>query len=169
MRTFFTSDTHYWHLNIIPYCERQFRSLDHMHETMIANWRAMVGSDDTVWHLGDVILGGSKDQGSRLREIMAQLPGHKNLIRGNHDPKSIAFYKKCGFEIVEASHWLNPEVLLIHNPEAAKHHFDRRPQVVLCGHVHDLWVTRVVDGIKYINVGVDVRGFAPVSAEWLGV
>jgi len=62
--TFFTSDTHFNHANIIKFCDRPFKDVELMNETLIANWNRVVGLDDTVFHLGDFCLGGAGDQGT---------------------------------------------------------------------------------------------------------
>lgn len=54
---FFTSDTHFGHVNIIKYCNRPFGSVPEMNAAMIAGWNRHVGPDDTVYHLGDFALG----------------------------------------------------------------------------------------------------------------
>ena len=51
--TFFTSDTHFNHANIIKFCNRPFKDVEQMNETLIANWNRTVGIDDTVFHLDD--------------------------------------------------------------------------------------------------------------------
>ena len=40
--TFFTSDFHIGHENVLKYDERPFDNLDHMHETLITRYNAMV-------------------------------------------------------------------------------------------------------------------------------
>lgn len=52
-RTFFTSDTHFNHANIIHFCNRPFKDVEQMNETIIANWNNVISQDDTVFHLGD--------------------------------------------------------------------------------------------------------------------
>ena len=39
---FFTSDTHFNHTNIIRFCSRPFKDVEHMNETLIANWNRVV-------------------------------------------------------------------------------------------------------------------------------
>ena len=50
--TFFTSDTHFNHANIIKFCNRPFKDVEQMNETLIANWNRVVEMDDTVFHAG---------------------------------------------------------------------------------------------------------------------
>lgn len=45
-RVFFTSDTHFNHTNIIRFCNRPFKDVTHMNETIIANWNSVVGPDE---------------------------------------------------------------------------------------------------------------------------
>lgn len=54
---FFTSDTHFGHVNIILYCNRPFASVLEMNEQVIARWNDRVGPRDTVYHLGDFAMG----------------------------------------------------------------------------------------------------------------
>jgi calcineurin-like phosphoesterase family protein len=56
-KVFFTSDTHFNHANIISYCSRPFSSADEMNREIIARWNAVVGPEDTVYHLGDFAMG----------------------------------------------------------------------------------------------------------------
>lgn len=45
-RLFFTSDTHFNHTNILRYCNRPFKTVGQMNETIITNWNNVVGPDD---------------------------------------------------------------------------------------------------------------------------
>ena len=60
-KVFFTSDTHFYHGNIIRFCNRPFKDVEMMNETIISNWNNTVGQDDIVFHLGDFCLGGSAE------------------------------------------------------------------------------------------------------------
>ena len=53
MTTFFTSDQHSGHRNIIGYCERPFHGVGEMNAVLVTNWDAVVGPHDTVHVLGD--------------------------------------------------------------------------------------------------------------------
>ena len=53
-KVFFTSDTHFYHGNIIRFCNRPFKDVEMMNETIIANWNNTIGQDDIVFHLGDL-------------------------------------------------------------------------------------------------------------------
>src|ERR1035437_10371795 len=82
MKTFFTSDTHFNHDNVIQYCGRPFASVDEMNREMIARWNSTVGPDDTVYHLGDFALGKFAEAAPILRRLNG---ARKILVLGNHD------------------------------------------------------------------------------------
>ena len=71
-KTFFTSDTHFYHSNIIRFCNRPFANVEQMNESMIRNWNSVVGQDDEVFHLEDFCLGGSAE----WAKILDRLNGH---------------------------------------------------------------------------------------------
>ena len=41
-KVFFTSDTHFYHGNIIRFCTRPFKDVEVMNETIISNWNNTV-------------------------------------------------------------------------------------------------------------------------------
>lgn len=79
--TWFTSDTHFGHGNIIEYSNRPFDDATDMDEHMIINWNACVKPEDTVYHLGDF----SFHKPARTLKILSRLQGQKYLVWGNHD------------------------------------------------------------------------------------
>lgn len=81
MTTWFTSDTHYGHANIIRLVNRPFPHVDAMDEAMVDRWNALVQPDDLVYHLGDF----SFHKPGRATSIAARLNGQKFLVWGNHD------------------------------------------------------------------------------------
>jgi len=78
-KIFITADNHFFHKNIIRYCNRPFGSVEEMNEEMIRRWNSKVGKDDIVLHLGDFAFRG------RAKEIRDQLNGTIVIVRGNHD------------------------------------------------------------------------------------
>ena len=84
-KAFFTADTHFGHANIIGYCARPFASVEEMDEAMIANWNAVVGADDVVWHLGDFAL---RADAKHVGAVFRRLNGVKHLVLGNHDKQA---------------------------------------------------------------------------------
>ena len=78
---FFTSDTHFWHNNVIKFCNRPFSSIEEMNDTIIENWNRVVDKNDIVIHLGDFCFCGS----DKFKELVEKLNGRIYLILGNHD------------------------------------------------------------------------------------
>ena len=89
MKTWVISDTHLFHTKMTSLCGRP----EDFTEQIILNWNNMVGSDDVVYHLGDV---GFYKKGE-FGDVIKGLPGHKILIRGNHDSFPVAWYLDNGF------------------------------------------------------------------------
>ncbi|MDP4021746.1 metallophosphoesterase [Methylobacterium sp. NEAU 140] len=86
MATFFTADTHFGDAHILRHRAARFASLEAHDAGLIAAWNAVVGPDDTVWHLGDFAAGASRP---RCAEIFSALNGRKFLVRGNHDTNRV--------------------------------------------------------------------------------
>lgn len=102
MTTWFTSDTHFGHKNIIKYSNRPFETKEEMDFKMIENWNKRVGRADTVYHLGDFCFANEQEGQS----ILDRLNGKKHLIIGNHDKagtrlkgwESISHYKEVSID-----------------------------------------------------------------------
>lgn len=173
-RFWFTSDPHFKHKNVIQHCKRPFADLYEMERTMLTNWNDRVAEDDTVFLLGDVSFGNKAD----LTGLRHRLKGKIIVIRGNHD-RSVQAMRDCGFDEVYNNYQLELDgwkLYLAHIPIGLKGYvtsrqykpeFTPKPPAYfdyfVHGHVHEHWAERD----NYINVGVDVRGFAPVSQEEL--
>ena len=151
MKTFFTSDTHFNHANVIKYCGRPFGSAEEMNREMIARWNAVVGPEDTVYHLGDFALGKFAEAPVFLRQLNG---ARKILIRGNHD-RSVRQMLAVGFdEVHQKLEW---------NGWLLQHHPIKTSRKLLCGHIHEKWLRLGWT----INVGVDVWDFTPRIIEEL--
>lgn len=167
-KVFFTSDTHFYHANIIEFCHRPFRSVDDMNETLIANWNKAVGADDIVFHLGDFCLGDS----AKWNRILERLNGKIYLILGNHDLRNSRKSYMERFESVAIQMNIeveNQKICLNHYPFLC---YDGSYDGVwqLFGHVHtnrnntgnDAARLKVLFPTQY-DVGVDNNDFTPVS------
>ena len=82
METFFTSDTHFGHANIIKFCNRPFTGVEEMNEALVENWNKKVKPGDLVYHLGDFSMKIDKFQSLKYLE---RLNGNIEFIPGNHD------------------------------------------------------------------------------------
>lgn len=83
MSTWFTSDTHYGHANIIKYSKRPYRDVVEMDRDLIARHNAVVQPNHIVWHLGDFAFANKE----RQLAILKQLNGTICFLQGNHDKK----------------------------------------------------------------------------------
>jgi calcineurin-like phosphoesterase family protein len=83
-KTFFTSDIHLFHNNIIKYDNRPFDNVEQMHEAFVLNWNSVVPKDGTTIILGDLAMGGS-EKAEQVYEILKELNGEIYLVPGNHD------------------------------------------------------------------------------------
>lgn len=80
--TFFTSDSHFGHKNIIKFCDRPYTSVEEMNEAMIEQWNSTVAhKSDTVFHCGDFSFANANDSTNILRRLRGQI----HLMWGNHD------------------------------------------------------------------------------------
>ena len=166
---YFISDTHFNHENIIKYCDRPFKDIKEMNETIINNWNEMVKENDIVYHLGDIALGDKK----QLINIGSRLNGKKYLIKGNHDKWTVITYEDSGFIVLK-----NPPIrldeyklLLSHIPMPDK----QIPKgfINLHGHIHnkklheciEKYVPELYSLDKHINISCDVTDFKPVSLK----
>lgn len=80
-KIFVASDLHFGHNREFLWGPRGFRSIEEHDEAIIANWNSVVGCNDDVFVLGDLMLGNNKHG----VECVKRLNGIIHLIRGNHD------------------------------------------------------------------------------------
>ncbi len=83
MTTYFTSDLHFWHKNILKFSpkHRPFDNIEEMNEALIKEWNKTVKPTDTVYHLGDFCFKGAE----ATLKIISRLNGTIHWIEGNHD------------------------------------------------------------------------------------
>lgn len=170
-----TSDTHWWHNNILgfPSCDKQRKdlygekenpaSVHAMNEGMIKIWNQHVQPGDTVYHLGDFVIAYGKNLEPRTRDILRFLNGKIILIGGNHDNHiTKRLFKEFGHEVFDYKE-INfsdgkskgfVKVCMSHYPFAAwnkSHH----GSIMLHGHSHGSYKA---PGGRILDVGWDVHG-----------
>jgi calcineurin-like phosphoesterase family protein len=59
--TFFTSDLHFGHSNVINYSNRPFSSVEEMDQILVSNWNDVVTNKDRVIIAGDLAMRYSSD------------------------------------------------------------------------------------------------------------
>lgn len=157
MRKFVISDTHFYHKNIIKYCDRPFSDPHHMNEVLVANWNSVVGPDDVVLHVGDFAMG-PKENWSIIRQ---RLNGKIHLHLGNHD-KDAAFMRGIGIDEVYENRVIEHNgvtLFLNHFPEFAV----RKADYHLYGHVHDKTPYNQPKWAR--NMSVEVIGYTPMPLD----
>lgn len=82
----------------INYDNRPFQDLEEMHQYFLQQWNAKVTNGDTVYILGDISV---KCKNDALIALVAQLKGHKILVKGNHDDLSDYRYAQLFESIVD--------------------------------------------------------------------
>lgn len=162
MNHFFTSDLHFWHKNIIKYCNRPYASAEEMNEALIQNWNEDVKPSDKITILGDVFF----CKPDVAVHIMSRLNGWKQLVLGNHDkvikknPELMVMFD----EVLPDLHFTElygQKVWMSHYPMMA---WDSSSGAfMLHGHSHN---TIPFDPkLRRLDVGVDAQGMRPVSWE----
>ncbi len=163
-KTFFTSDTHFFHNNIISFCKRPFGSVEHMNEELLKNWNSVVSLKDHVWFLGDFSFGDY----SSTANVLHHLNGIKHLIVGNHDRKGRAeklFNRDWQEFFVDKHDYYRLTIakerkyVLCHFPFSSW----ERGYVNLHGHLHSL--AGYENKWRQWDVGVDANNYTPLLEE----
>lgn len=153
--TYFTSDTHFWHKNILKFEDRPYKSVEDMTEKMIDIWNNQVNDNDLVYHLGDLCLGNFEE----TKDVLSKLKGKIILIKGNHDySKHYTKINKLGLlheyhEVGTTLKYYKNQMWLTHYP----FEIGLRPRKwSIHGHIHSNKST----WDNQINVGVDSPHFS---------
>jgi calcineurin-like phosphoesterase family protein len=129
MATYFCSDPHAFHGNIMKYCRRTAfmapadlaaflaiesaggdlrslrmsdESIDTMNRGLVANINARVGADDVLWCLGDWVFGHGGEYFRNARWLRDQIRCRTvNFVWGNHDDRRIGNLFSATYDQVE--------------------------------------------------------------------
>jgi calcineurin-like phosphoesterase family protein len=152
---FLVSDTHFSHKGMTVFLRedgsklRPWDSIEEMDEALIENWNKVVGHNDKVYHLGDVVIN------KRALVLLNRLNGTKILIKGNHDIFKLKDYTPY-FKDIRAYHVLD-KMIFSHIPihPAGIERF----RCNVHGHLHD----RVVGDSNYVSVCVERINYTPIE------
>lgn len=181
---FLISDTHFGHTNTWEKFTledgsplRPFTSTEEMDETMVDNWNRVVRPQDTVYHLGDVVIA------RRHLETVKRLNGRKILIRGNHDIYKDKDYYGAGFEQIHGVRVFVDQFILSHiplHPDCVGERFKRNVHGHLHGNRvmrkvivrpdrsagdHEFYMVNKEIDPRYLSVCVEQINFTPVSFD----
>jgi len=154
-RTWLWSDLHLEHAGIIQHGDRPHPNVHAMNAMLLAAWRDLVRSDDTIVCLGDVTL---REPSAKMLSKLSTMPGRKLLVAGNHDflpgqewPKTYGFDATLPTMICNAE----PTLLLTHEP------LEEVPPgcINIHGHIHGPGPEVSAD---HVNVCVERTGYEPV-------
>jgi calcineurin-like phosphoesterase family protein len=158
MAVFFTSDTHFGDHRVLNIGKRPFGSVAEMDAALAANWNAVVGPEDEVWHLGDVAR-----SVAAAAALIPRLNGRKRLILGNNDPAGVAalpdWAEVAPYKELELD---GRRLVLCHYPFRSWNGMGRGA-LNLHGHSHG----RMRPMTRQFDVGVDARSWTPVSLAQL--
>ena len=166
--TYFTSDQHFGHFNIIRLSRRPFKTVEEMDETMVERWNAKVKDDDTVYVLGDLFF-----RAATVEPILERLKGRKHLVLGNHDHSWTDRVNLADhFESVQTLKEGTVDgrlVTMCHYPMLS--YPQARRGYMIYGHIHnntgdDYWPL-IMRRPRMLNAGVDVNNFEPVTFDEL--
>lgn len=97
METYFTSDLHFFHKNILKHCPSRLEvcgassedDVELWDEWLLKKWNDTIGKKDQVYILGDLAFGSIEQK----VKLVQKLHGKKFLIVGNHDTTPSEFTK----------------------------------------------------------------------------
>ena len=169
MGIFVTSDPHLGHNKSFIYKARGFETVEEMNAEIIRRWNSVVGEEDDVFVLGDLVMGSLEN----LR-LLEELNGRIHIVRGNHCTNTRwDFYQKLP-NVVEVANSLylrynGYKFYLSHYPTITTRADTGKPLkkclVNLCGHTHtkDPFEDWEIGMIYHCEV--DAHNCAPVRIE----
>jgi calcineurin-like phosphoesterase family protein len=158
MKRWIISDTHCYHQILCEICGWP----SNFTEIIIKNLIQCVGPKDTLYHLGDVHFGTIQ----QLKDIMEQIPGHKILIKGNHDKLTDTKYLECGFDFVCDGLMIDKTILTHQRVYTYQIPIGG---INIHGHSHKMYRKGIYEDKdrKYIVYTPDAYNFAPVELNKL--
>lgn len=154
---YFISDPHLGHKGILKFGQRKHDTMDEMHIAMGDAWNAKVRKDkDIIWILGDVCMD------IETLPWLHTLRGEKRLILGNHDTFNYDVYRQY-FAKVMHFHKAYHGIVMTHIPVHPNELEYRNWKWNVHGHIHHS--EKNILGDKYLNVNMDIVGYAPLALD----
>lgn len=161
----FTSDLHFGHDRDFVWQARGFENLEAMNEAIVSRFNSKVQPEDTVYILGDIMLGDNLIG----ENYLSQLNGKKIIILGNHDTSTrVKIYEKYVEEICTAKviKYKKRMIYLSHYPTLTGNMDDTPGHCVLNFHGHTHQTENFTgDYIFMYHVGVDSHDCYPVHID----
>lgn len=167
-----TSDLHLFHDQEFIYKPRGFDTVEQMNEAIEAHWNEMIGDDDEVYILGDLMVGGKGQGNAEGMKIVRRLKGKKHIVIGNHDTNSrIALYRAepsiMDVQYATRFRYRGYSFYLSHYPSITtnlQHETLKQGVINLFGHTHSK--ERFFNGLPFMyNVSLDAHDIRPVSID----
>ena len=163
---FFTSDLHFGSQNIITYCERPFKDVNHQTERLIKNINMRCKENDVLYHIGDFVMYG-RERGvevNRIKPVEYEKRINCQVIHilGNHDLNNgvRGAITGCYIKFGKQTAWLQ------HTPPWDKSCLaPTDADIYLCGHVHKCWKISTYCEKPVINVGCDMWNYQPIKVQ----
>lgn len=171
--TFFISDTHFGHANILNFKKydgtplRLFSSVEEMDEHMISQWNKTISDKDRVYFLGDFCMN------RKFLPTFERLNGRICWILGNHDPwklDDLLQNKKvdvlAGVKVFPANGVICSHIP-IHPSSLMNDDGEGRWKLNIHGHLHANRVMKNgIEDERYFNVSVEcLKDYTPVSYD----
>ena len=170
-RTFFASDHHFGHRNIIKYANRPFEDVDEMNEALIERHNSVVRQCDIVYFIGDFAF---YSDPMVIVNIIKRLNGEKHFVSGNHDKALINDHVMKQFQSFSRAPF---KEIYVADPDAR----GGKQSITLCHYAMRVW-NKSHHGAFHLyghshgslpddpnsrsfDVGVDCWNFTPVSYE----
>lgn len=164
-----TADLHLGHQAILRYCDRPFMTIGEMDMTLINNWNSVVEPGDTIYMIGDFVLGKSNVAARYFNKLYGKI----KVIPGGHDYKWLrdkkAFYSLSGKKVDILPPLFTLKTDVVEDSKAAVLcHYSMRTwdrshygSVHFFGHSHG----RLEGYGRSCDVGIDVWDYTPVSLK----
>ena len=159
-QTWLISDQHFFHYNIIGYCDRPFSSTEEMNKELVKRYNSLVRKQDGVIFCGDVGFKSAK----RTVDTVKLLNGTKYLVKGNHDGQLIKYLRDTETELFG---WVKDHHTIDY--KGVKLHITHRPtndigdaDALVYGHTHNKTAELKVNSVC---VCVEHWDYYPVNIE----